>query len=54
MEEQNLYLLHILNWRSYINIYGNNNDNSQVKRASWDLHNILKNSIYKHSMYQIS
>ena len=28
MEEQNLYILHILNWQSCINICGNNDNNN--------------------------
>ena len=28
MEEQNLYMLHILNWQSCINMYNNNNNNN--------------------------
>ena len=28
MEEQNLYMLHILNWQSCISMYNNNNNNN--------------------------
>ena len=32
MEEQNLYILHFLNWQSRINICGNNNNNDDNKK----------------------